>query len=72
MHNIQHPVLSDISFEGLMKGTAVESTWCEFKEAIADTYPASASVPVVEQQPAWRQSAAPVPAHELPAAGNRK
>lgn len=71
-HNILHPVFSDISFEGLMRGTAVKSTWCAFKEAIADTYPASASVPVVEQQPAWRQSMAPDPAHEQPAAGSRK
>lgn len=35
---------------------------------MADTHPASASVPVVGQQPAWRQSEAPVPEHERQAA----
>ena len=37
--------------------------------AVVDTYPASASVPVVEQQPTWRRSEAPVPEHEQQAEG---
>lgn len=57
--------------ERKLRLSSIVHTGYSERQGMNGTYPASASVPVVEQQPAWTQSEALGPEHAQQAGGGR-